>query len=910
MNDCRVSGAVIVGSRTRTGTVLDDGGSGTSPLARGVGETDDYIPGPFNGGEMSDARFRCPTRALAACAIAAACARPALAPRDAPTPAAAAPTPPPTSPTPSTASAAAAPTQAAARVSPDSLRPRLPTGPTIAPVGRLTDVGPMPLGMVAAPEGDRVVLLPGGSRQQGVQVVSLAGRVLQTIEQPSAFVGVAFSPDGRTLYASGGNQDVVYRYAWANGAAALRDSLMLARKAAGKSGTRYPAGIALSPDGRRLYAAENLADSLAVVDLATGAVVQRLATGMYPYGVAVARDGTVYVSAWGGQHVAVFAPGAAGRLRPAGRIAAGRHPSALLLNRDGTRLFVASATTDRVSVVDTRLRRVIAELDDAPPGGVREGSTPNALALSRDGTRLYVAEADANAVAVFDLSARASGVARARGTDRLAGRVPAGWYPTAVLALGDTLVVANGKGRGTAANPDGPQPAATTMHMGSSGNSTLRQISGTLQVATGARAPSAELARMGAEVARLNGWSTPAAGARAYPPITHVVYVIKENRTYDQVFGDLPEGDGDSTLLFFGPRSAPNHKALARRFGLFDRFFVNAEVSPDGHNWSTAAYTTDYLQKTVPSEYSERGRSYDYEGTNRGSWESPNIPDDDVNEPAAGYLWDLAARRGLSLRNYGEFVVPVRRDTQTVGYRGTKRALAGTTNPHYPGFDQHIPDQHRADVWIAELREYARRGRMPALEIVRLPNDHTSGARAGMPTPRAAFADNDLALGRMVEALSRSPFWRSTAMFVLEDDAQNGADHVDSHRSLLLVASAWTRPGVVHRFVNTTDVIRTIEELLGLSHLSQYDAFGRPLRGIWAAEPDLTPYTALTPAQPLDEKNPDNTPAATASARLDLRREDAADEALFNRILWEAIKGPGVPYPAPSRAPAAAQTGR
>lgn len=804
---------------------------------------------------------------------------------------------------------APAPTAARAAVSADSLRPMLPTGVRIEPVGTLTDVGPFPLAMLPAPGGGRVILLFCGAREQGVQVAARDGHVLQTLQQPAAFVGLAWAPGGRAFYASGGNQDVVYRYAWENGAAALRDSVVLARKAPGKSGTRYPAGIGVSPDGRWLYAAENLADSLAVVDLATGRVAHRFATEPYPYGVAVARDGSVYVSAWGASTVSVFAPAAEG-VRPAGRITVGRHPSALALSGDGARLFAASGSTDRIAVVDTRARRVVAELDDAPPAGPHEGSTPNALALSADGTRLYVAEGDANAVAVFDLSAATSGVAAARGSDRLAGRVPAGWYPSAVLALGDTLLVANGKGRGTFANPDGPQPAATTLHQASSGNSTLREISGTLQVAPVARAAAAELARMGARVAELDRWNAAPAPARPYPPFTHVVYVIKENRSYDQVLGDLPEADGDSTLLFFGPRSAPNHKALARRFGIFDRFFVNAEVSPDGHNWSTAAYTTDYLQKTVPSQYSGRGRSYDYEGTNRGSWESPNIPDDDVNEPASGYLWDLAARKAIPFRNYGEFVVPVRAGGRTTGYRGTKRALAGTTSPDFPGFDLSISDQHRADVWIADLRRFARTGQMPALEIVRLPDDHTSGARGGMPTPRAAFADNDLALGRMVEALSRSPFWPSTVMFVVEDDAQNGPDHVDSHRSVALVISAYNRPGVIHRFTNTTDVIRTIEEILGLESLSQFDRFGRPLRGIWAAAPELAPYAAIIPAQRLDEKNPPTGPGARESAMLDLRREDAADEDLFNHILWEAIKGRGIPYPALARVTAAEVAGR
>jgi YVTN family beta-propeller protein len=787
----------------------------------------------------------------------------------------------------------------------DSLRPRLPTGVSLGPVGTQVEIGPLPLAMLLAPEGDRVVLLLCGWRKQGVLVVGRDGTVLQTLDQPAAFVGLAFSPDGRTLYASGGNQDVVYRYAWTGGRATLRESLVLARKAPRSDGTRYPAGIAVSPGGRWLYVAENLADSLAVVDLATGRVTQRLATERYPYGVVATGDGRVYVSAWGGSTVSAFVR-RAGRLASAGRIPVGRHPSAIVASRDGSRLFVASGSTDQVAVVDTRRGRVVARLDDAPPAGPNEGSTPNALALSADGRRLWVAEGDANAVALFELSRVTSGVAAARGNDRLAARIPAGWYPTAVLALGDTLVIGNGKGRGTMPNPDGPQPAASTMHVSTEGNSTLAQIGGTLQTV---HLAGQSLPALTARVAALNGWDRAAPAARRYPPFTHVVYVIKENRTYDQVFGDLPEGDGDSTLLFFGPRSAPNHKALARRFGLFDRFFTNAEVSPDGHNWSTAAYTTDYLQKTVPSRYSGRGRSYDYEGTNRGTWDDPQVPDDDASEPAHGYLWDLAARRGLTFRNYGEFVVPVRVGGRITAYRGTKPFLVPNTHPRFPGFALDIPDQLRADLWIAELAEFSRRGEMPALEIVRLPNDHTSGARAGQPTPRAMFADNDLALGRMVEALSRSPFWASTVMFVLEDDAQNGPDHVDSHRSPLLVVSAYNRPGVVHRFANTTDVLRTIEEILGLESLSHFDHFGRPLRDIWSAEPELSPYAAITPVVPLDEKNPPNTAAARATAFLDLRTEDVADEDLFNRVLWSVIKGPSVPYPGTRRIPAAALIG-
>jgi YVTN family beta-propeller protein len=781
-----------------------------------------------------------------------------------------------------------------------TLHPRLPTGVYLDPAGTSSSIGQLPLAMIASPNGGPVVLLLNGYTTQGVQVIDRStGAVLQTLEQPAAFLGLAFSPDGSTLYASGGNQDVVYRYAWAGGRATLRDSLVIEHKEPRRSGRRYPAGIGVSPDGARLYVAENLTDSLSVVDVASGRVVQRLATGRYPYGVVVGRDGAVYVSAWGGDEVSVFTPRADGSLASAGEIPAGRHPSALLLNADGSRLFAASGSTDRVTVIDTRARRPVRELLDPPPAGPGEGSTPNALALSSDGTRLFAAEADANAVAVFDLSAATSGVPGARGDDRLAGRIPVGWYPTAVLATGDTLLVVNGKGRGTAPNPDGPQPIVSREHQGSGRDNTLRQLSGTVTVLPGAGVAGEELAALTARVARANGWDRPARTTPRYPPFQHVIYIIKENRTYDQVLGDLAEADGDTSLLFFPRPVSPNQHALAERFGVFDRFFVNAEVSADGHNWSTAAYASDYVEKTVESNYSGRGRSYDYEGTNRGK-----VPDDDVNEPASGYLWNLAERKGITFRNFGEFVVPEAEkdaDDLPAGYRGDKPYLARNTNPRFPGFDLAIPDQRRADVWLEEFHEWERSGSMPALQIVRLPNDHTSGARAGMPTPRAAMADNDLALGRVIEALTSSRFWPSTVVFVLEDDAQNGPDHVDSHRSPLLVISAWNRSGVVHRFANTSDVLLTIEEILGLQSLSQFDHFGRPLREIWADRPDTRPYHALTPSVPLDERNPGGTALARASARLDLDIEDSADDDTFNRILWATIKGTQQPYPGPTR---------
>jgi DNA-binding beta-propeller fold protein YncE len=789
---------------------------------------------------------------------------------------------------------------------------RLPTGVLLDPAGRSSDLGNMPLSIALAPEGDRAVVLLAGWREQGIMVVEKAsGRVLQTIELPAAFLGLAFSPDGHALYVAGGHQDVVYRFDWQAGAATLAGSISLTTKPDEKRGSRYPAGLAVSRDGRTLYAAENLADNLAVVDLASGKVVQRLPTGHYPYDVAVGAEGEVYVSAWGGDIVSVFvsAPGAAAVaaapaaarsvLVEAGSIEVGRHPSALLLGGRGSRLFVALASVDSVAVVDTRARKVVTQLHDPPPAGPAEGSTPSALALAAGGRRLLVAESDSNAVAVFDLAAETSGVAAPPagpahgGRDRLAGRIPVGWYPTAVLAAGESLLVVNGKGRGTGPNPTLPHPGEARRRDPRS--YTLGQTNGTLTVLPALPA-AAELEALSRRVARADGWDAAAAGtARAgastaprYPPLHHVVFIIKENRTYDQVFGDMPGGDGDPRLQFFNVAEAPNHRALAERFGLFDHFLTNGEVSTQGHSWSTSAYSTDFIEKVTPSAYSGR-RNHDED-----------------TDPAAlpvAFLWDLARARGVSVRIYGEMASEVKDAAGATTWRSTVPSAVPYTSPTYPAWDLDIKDQRRADAWLAELQDQTRQGQMPALEILHLPNDHTSGAKFGSPTPRAYMADNDLALGRIVEGLSRSPFWKDTAVFVVEDDAQNGPDHIDSHRAPLLVISPYNRPGAVHRFANTTDVLATIEEILGLATLSQFDTFGRPLRNIFAATPDLTPYHALVPKQPLTDVNKlasASSAAARESQALDWSAPDAAPAATLNQILWQTLK-PGEPYPPPAR---------
>jgi len=773
---------------------------------------------------------------------------------------------------------------------------RLPTGARLDPAGVSYDLGSMPLAMTLSPEKNRVVVLLNGWREQGIQVVDRAsGRVVQTITLPAVFLGIVFSPDGKSLYVSGGNEDLIYRFDWRDGRATLADSIALAPKQKDKDGTRYPAGIAISRDGQTIYVAENLGDSLAVVDLASRRVAQRLSTEKYPYGVVVGLDGTVYVSAWGGWTVSAFPTRANGTLGDGTRIRVARHPSALALGPHGSRLFVASGSTDRVSVIDTRSQRVIATLNDASPAATGEGSTPNALALSPDGTRLFVAEADNNAVAIFDLSVSTSGESGAKGNDVLAGRIPVGWYPSAVFADGTDVIVVNGKGRGAGPNVKRAQP--TQPNPAHNRDYTLGQISGTLTIVPASQVNGGELEGFSNRVASANGWNVAQPG-KMYPPFEHVIYIIKENRTYDQVLGDLPQADGDSSLVFFPRSVSPNHHALAERFGIFDRFFVNAEVSADGHNWSTAAYVTDYTAKTSPTQYSSRGRSYDYQGLNRDK-----KPDDDVSEPSSGYLWNLAERAGITYRNYGEFVEeagdPPPAGTP-VSTTANKLALVGHTNTAYSGWNLDIPDQARVDVWLKEFQEFVRSGKLPALEIMLLPNDHTSGAESGKPTPRAYMADNDLALGRIIEALTKSPFWKNTVVFVLEDDAQDGPDHVDSHRSPMLVISAYNRGKVFHRFANTADVLATIEDILGLGRMSQFDHYSRPLREIWEMTPDLTPYVALRSSVPLDEKNPPRGALAEASKKLVLEKEDMSNDDLFNRILWGAIKG-DKPYPGPKR---------
>jgi DNA-binding beta-propeller fold protein YncE len=733
----------------------------------------------------------------------------------------------------------------------------LPTGVQLDPVGEVVDLGSLPINLILAPGGDRAVVVLSGWREQGVQVVDLkTRRVTQTLLQDGAFYGAAFSPDGHHLYVSGGNTDMLFVYAWKDGEAKFENKFELAKaKTEDHTGTSYPAGVAVAPNGKFVYVAEDVSDHLAVVNAATGEIAQRFSTDHYPYGVTLTANDQVFVSAWGGSTVSQFRVLEDGTLAYLGRIEVGRHPSAMAVS--GTKLYVTLAGSDRVAVVDTKLRKVTDYLHDAAPGAPPEGSTPNAVAFSKDGTRLFVAEADNNAVAVFDAA-----------SSKLLGRIPSDWYPTAVAEVGKELLVLSGKGHGTTANPDGPVPL-TNWPDEKPRAYTLGQLSGSLRVLPASIAP-AELAGFTERVVAANHWQAKPA-ARRYPPFHHVVYIIKENRTYDQVLGDMKEGDGDASLVYFPDITiTPNHHQLARRFGLFDRFFVNAEVSSQGHIWSTAAYVTNYGEKTVPSGYA--GKRADMDG-------------EESDEPERGFIWTQAIRDGITFRDYGEMV------KGNPGWPVTQHDLAADVSPDYIPFDLTTPDQNRADVWIAELQRFVRDGNMPQLEVMHLPNDHLAAGRPGKCTPRACMADNDLALGRIVQALSHSPYWKDTVIFVVEDDAQAGPDHTDSHRAPFYAISAYSRPGTVHRFINTTDVVAAIEDILGMGRLSKFDYFSRSVADIFAPTADLTTYDPIIPTQDLNQKNPPKTAAARMSEGLDLSAADRVDDQLYNRILWFMLKG-------------------
>jgi DNA-binding beta-propeller fold protein YncE len=727
----------------------------------------------------------------------------------------------------------------------------LPSGWRIRSAGRVVSVGTLPLSLVTLSDGSVIVSNGGYGQNSLMRVDPARAQVVWQAPLAAAWLGLARSGrDWRdTVWASGGPTNRVYRFTWQGGATWGVDSVVLADSGA----TLYPAGLTLLPHQGLVAVVGNLSDSVYFIDAATLARRGAVAVGHRPY-AAVADTATLYVSNWGDSTISVIdlSPHPAVRMT----FFAGPHPSALALS--GRDLFVALAGANGVARVDLASAEVREQLTVALAPHAPAGSDPNGLGLSPDGRSLYVAMAGNNAVAVVRIAPREM---------RVAGLIPAGWYPTAVITSADgrTLYVANGKGNGSGANPDGT-------YIGN-------VITGSVSIVP---VPDAvTLRRYTQQVYALSPFSNarlrPAVLPSARPPeLKHAVYIIRENRTYDQVLGDDPRGNGDATLAIFNDSVTPNAHAIARRWVLFDNFYVNGEVSANGHEWTDRGFAGDYNEKTWPQIYSDR-RAWDL------------TSGEDLANPHGAYLWDAALRKGLWVVNFGEMTESGEHDsTFTPPARTEISALGEITARDYPGFILSISDTVRARLFIDSVASWDRQRRFPDLVVMWLPRDHTWGRRANRPTPRAMVADNDLALGQIVERLSQSPAWPSLAVFVLEDDAQNGPDHVDAHRSDLLVASPYARRGVVDSMLYTTaSVLRTIGQILDLPPLSQYDAGATPLWNAFTRRADPTPFTHLPNTWPLGELNPQAFHSRIPGD--DFAEADAADEVELNREIWESV---------------------
>jgi DNA-binding beta-propeller fold protein YncE len=762
----------------------------------------------------------------------------------------------------------------------------LANGWRLAPAGRQLPVGDLPLTVVASPDGKYLIVTNNGLAKPSLSVIDTGQwTVKSTTVLGNAWLGLVWHPDGSKVYSAGAGQNNVQEFGVADGVLTPARTFQLPSM----NGDTFAGGLAISPDGKTLYVTRLFAMTVSAVDLDSGQVLKTESVSAEPYSALASADGRyVFVSIWGASRVAVLD---SRTLQTIDEIVTGEHPSAMALSADGRRVFVACASSSEVWVISTLSITAIEQISLSLYPGAPATSTPNSVALSPDGQTLLVAVADNNAVAVVDVSnsVRSS----------VGGFIPAGRYPTGAIFSRDGrhIFILSGKG---------PAPAAIATH-GSWENRLLGSIA---DVPTPDRTTLADQTR---KVYSLTPYSdaillTPASAPIGSPipgtvggttPIKYVFYVIRENRTYDQILGDMPQGNGDPRLALFGNDVTPNAHALAQNFVLFDNFYVDADVSYNGHPFSTAAYATDFIEKLWQTGYGGR-RAGPYLAEGGGFLRNPY---GNITAPPLGYIWDYAQRQGIGVRSYGEFVQnQTRLPNGDVTAVGMVPGLVGMVAPAYAGWDLGIRDSKRIDKWLEEFTAFQRDRNLPQLSIIRLANDHTNGSKPGAPTPRAMVADNDFALGRLVEAISNSPYWKESVILSLEDDAQSGPDHVDSHRSVLLVASPFARREAIdHTLYTTSGVLRTIELILGLPPMSQYDAAATPLYGAFQGTPNLAPFRHTDARISLDEQNLPTAFGASASAAMDFSDADRAPEMLLNEIIWRSVKGPGSPMPPPRR---------
>ena len=823
----------------------------------------------------------------------------------------------------------------------------VPTNQILQPAGKQVTFPGRPVDLLLIEDGKTLV---AKNMKDLVFIDPATGTVKQTLPIATKSMPGAFSAVG--LIAAG-DRILVTTSQSAIGVARRRDGGNFAwdepinLKAPAVGGAAYPTGMALQGDSH-LWICANRGNELQFVNLANGTVDARVPVGVAPYMPVVVGD-KVYVSNWGGDHPGKDATHTSSKTpvktdprtsvanhgsvsvvtktvdgwKQMKTIVVGGHPSGMAVHPTGRFLFVANANNDTVSVIDITKDEVVETIDCKPDAKLPFGTGSNAVAVSADGNGLFVANGTGNCVAVVMLGMKAGGRAiDAQATSGVIGQIPTGWYPGAVKlsADGNRLIVANVKGHG-ALHPrkatqkakkddkgDGDDPAAPQKtghnshdHLGSVSIIDIPNASEQKKYTETVNANN----RLGYSIAGLekprpDAKPVPVPERHAEPSVfEHVIYVIKENRTYDQVFGDMKEGNGSKDLCIFGEEVTPNHHKLAREFVLLDNFYCSGVLSADGHSWANAAYATDYLEK----QFGQFVRSYPYEGS------------DPLAFPVTGFLWDNALAGKKTFRNYGEFVrssyepKATWTDLYADYVNGTNKikvtatpnlkSLEGYSHPNFPGFPLTTPDVYRAKLFIDELKEYEKKGTYPNLVYLFLPCDHTNGTRPGSPTPRAMVADNDLALGMVVEAVSKSKFWPKTCILVTEDDPQNGFDHVDGHRTVGLVVSPYTkRKAVDSTCYNQTGLVKTMELMLGRPPMTQLDLSATPLRACFTDTPDLTAYTAVKNNVPLDEMN---RPAkelkgkalefAKKSLELDFEKEDQADEDTLNRILWFAMRG-------------------
>ncbi len=771
----------------------------------------------------------------------------------------------------------------------------LPTQWSLDPAGKQLKVGDFPVNIALHPKEPLAAVLHAGYGEHEVVLVDLKEfRIVSRAAVPESFVGLVFSPDGSQLFASGAEKEIVHQFTHRGGYLTDRREIRIAKV----EEKFVPAGLSLSADGKTLYVACAWGHTLAIVPLESPDKLQHLKLAEndnpYPYTSLSSQDGKrLFVSLWGGSAVAV--------LNLESRVVEARwptpaHPTEMLLSPDGLLLYVACANSTSVAVLEVATGKPLEMLTTALYAKADNGSTPSSLALSPDGKVLLVVNSDNNNVAVIDVSQRGRG--------RSLGFIPAGWYPTCVRynPVDNKIYIANGKGLLPKANRQGPnplnQPPRTLQeYIGGLFQGTLAQIEppspGQMARYTRTAFACSPLREDKQPVAKPREADNPVpAKVGDASPIKHCIYIIKENRTYDQIFGDLPQGDGDASLCIFPERVTPNHHALAKEFVLLDNFYVESEVGADGHEWSMAAYATDFVEKVWPLNYrgsAEKKLGYTSEGSYR------------IAEPSSGYIWDRCKEAGVTYRSYGEFVSNPSATGQP--RKARVKALEGHFDPEFHGYDLDYSDQKRADRFIEELGRFEREGKMPRLIILRLPNDHTYGTSPGKHTPTAMVADNDLALGRVIDALSRSKFWKDTAVFVVEDDAQNGSDHVDAHRTVAFVFSPYTKRGFVDSSMySTASMLRTMELILGLKPMTQFDAAALPMYHSFTPQADLSPYKHLPANVDLTEKNLASAWGAQMSLAFDFSKEDAADDLLLNEVVWRSVRGANSPMPPPVRA--------